>query len=92
MKNKHYSVIEKLPRNGQKCICYGHKTYCCKCDMETADWHEVTFEMNITSYRFKKQIPEDKEESVLESYTVSELWLCDDECHVIAVTHWYEGG
>lgn len=87
-----YEVNHSLPDNGQRVMCFGHKTYCCVEDMdENSDWHEVTFRFNISSYKLKRDIPNDPEESILEKYSLRETW--DAECgegpeHVIGVTKW----
>lgn len=87
-----YSVLKFLPYNGQKCLCFGHMTYCCKEDMDKEpEWHEVTFNFNISTYKLKENFPEDIEDSVLDYYDVHESWdigseFCDG--HVIGVTKW----
>ncbi len=90
--DKIYSVLERLPDNGQKCLCFGHKTYCCKEDMEDEPaWHEANFSLEVTSYRLKKEMPEDVEDTVLDEYTVGESWDCGPEFldgQVIGVTKW----
>ncbi len=91
---KEYSVTERLPDNGQRVLCYGNKTFCCDCDMEKEkDWHEVKFIFNISSYRLKKEIPEDPMATILDTYEVYEGWLFDEDNdgmqeHVIGVTKW----
>lgn len=92
---KEYSVLQKLPNNGQKVQCFGHSTYCCFEDMdEEADWHDVTFEFVLLSYKLKDRIPDDPEESVLELIDHAEYWRIGDEVeygveeHVIGVTKW----
>lgn len=96
-KPKIYNITESLPDNGEKCFCFGHKTFCCVDDMDQEpDWHEVVFSFCINSYTLKKQIPEDPEDSILESYTISEDWeiLGQEDVsyggreHVIGVTKW----
>lgn len=90
MEEKEHSVLKRLPYNGERVMCYGHKTYCCQEDMEDeADWYEVIFELIMCSYKFKEEMPEDPEESVLARYKVSEFWGMDSEpMHVIGVTKW----
>lgn len=92
MEERIFSVLQALPDNGQKVICFGYKTVCCKEDMdEDADWHEATFQMVVSCYRLKETLPVDVEDSVLESYKVCEIWDVDeDPCdgHVIGVTKW----
>lgn len=92
-----YIVTQILPDNREKVMCFGHETFCCKEDMEKeAAWHEVTFEMVISSYGLKKEIPLCPEESILRCYTVTENWNIDyDEQDqdqmgrsVIGVTKW----
>lgn len=89
-----YSITKILPQNGQKVLCFGHKTCCCVEDMEEiADWHEVVFKMSVGEYGLKKIIPEDPEETILESYEVCEIWKVEtDEQpeHIIGVTKWKE--
>lgn len=92
MNEGSYGVLEKLPSNGQKCLCFGYKTYCCKEDMETERaWHEVTFRLEVSSYKLKSQIPLDVEESILEKHTVGEIWDMGPEFmdgHVLGVVAW----
>jgi hypothetical protein len=85
-----YKVTQTLPMNPQKCMAYGYATYCCAEDMdEKPDWHEVTFKIVIRSYKLKNYIPEDIEESILESYRISESWCVDSNgMHLIGVTKW----
>lgn len=90
---EEYSVLVILPDDGQKCLCFGHKTFCCREDMEDSPrWHEVEFKFLISSYKIKKSFPEDIEESILEYAKVVEIWKCLDpeetENHVIGVTVW----
>ena len=94
--NEHdeISILKILPDDGMRCMCFGHLTYCCKLDMEEEpDWHEVIFRFHISSYRIKKEFPENPEDSVLERYIVREFWDADltgndQPCHVIGVTKW----
>jgi len=87
-----YSVLQSLPDHGVKCLCFGHKTYCCKDDMDKEpDWHEVTFSFGVSRYKLKENIPEDPEESILEFCHIVELWNIGPEFHdgkVIGVTKW----
>ncbi len=89
---KIYHINSCLPNNGQKCLCFGHKTYCCSIDMEKIpDWHEVTFSFMISSYKLKEEIPIDPEESILKDYKIVEIWDIGYKCcdgHVIGVTKW----
>lgn len=88
------SVLDCLPANGQRCFCFGYKTFCCKEDMDDSpEWHEVIFTFEISSYRLKKEIPIDIEESIIEEIKVIEFWEIypiseDDNDHVIGVTKW----
>lgn len=92
MNKKIYDVNYILPDDGEKVLCYGHHTLCCKEDMEeTPEWHEVTFSFHISQYILKKKIPDDPEESILESYKVTEQWDCGPKWSdglVIGVTQW----
>ena len=87
-----YLVNENLPDNETRVFCFGHKTYCCVLDMEEQpQWHEVTFRFVMSSYKLKKEIPQDPEESILEKYSILEKW--DATCgegpeHIIGVTKW----
>ena len=88
-----FDVTKRLPDNRQKVLCFGHKTYCCSDDMdENPDWHEVIFEFVISSYRIKKEIPKNPEESMLEEYTMCEQWnsvdLDEQRYHIIGVKKW----
>lgn len=90
-----YSVLQRLPDNGQKVQCYGHSTYCCVEDMEELpDWHDVTFQFVFSSYKLKDRIPNDPEETILEFINHVEYWRIGDkveyglEDHVIGVTKW----
>ena len=91
---KEYSVLQRLPDDGQVVMCFGHKIYCCKEDMdEDAQWHEVKFTMHVWDRKLKKIMPIDPEASVLESYTVKEHWEMVDEAnehpfHILGVTKW----
>lgn len=92
MNDREYLVTHRLPSNDEEVLCYGYKTYCCKEDMdETPDWHEVTFRFKVGSYKLKKEVPEDVEESILECYEVHEAWDCGDysiDGRVIGVSKW----
>lgn len=87
-----YEVIKRLPNNGEIVLAYGYRTDCCALDMETTrDWHETRFLFLTSSYRLKKVVPSDPEESILEDYKGVEMWECiEDEPrgHVIGVTKW----
>lgn len=84
-----YSILERLPDNGQRCLCYGHSTYCCSEDMEELPaWHDVTFRINFSSYSLKQELPEDPEESIFHTYKVRESWDGEEGMHVIGVTKW----
>ena len=92
MIDREWSVLTVLPGSGDRVMCYGYKTYCCALDMEDKrEWHEVTFSIDMSTYKLKKEIPEDPEESVLEYYNAIESWEIGDEFsdgHVIGVTKW----
>jgi hypothetical protein len=92
MKNKIYKVTERLPDQGQKCKCFGYKTLCCQSDMdEIRDWHDVTFNFLISTYKLKNKIPEDPEETILEESSVIEKWECGpnfEDGFIIGVTEW----
>ena len=90
MEQKEYSVLQRLPPNGERVMCYGHETYCCNLDMEEEkDWHEAVFELHISACKFKEAMPEDPEESVIDTCEAYELWQMDHEpMHVIGVTKW----
>jgi hypothetical protein len=89
---REYSVLEWLPNDRERVMCFGHKTYCCIEDMEDEPaWHEVIFRFVMSSYRLKKQMPEDLEESVMQDIRVVESWDMDEgdfDGHVIGVTKW----
>ena len=89
-----YSVAQWLPDDGKRVLAFGHHTLCCKDDMEEkSEWHEVTFSFSVVEYRLKKEIPEDAEESILESYKVNECWDCGTEFldgFLIGVSKWKE--
>ena len=86
---QEWSTLKVLPDHGEKCLCFGHKTYCCKEDMEKdAAWHEVIFKFKISLYKLKDKFPDDVEESILEAYKIYEKWQIDDESFVIGVTKW----
>lgn len=90
---KEYSVLQCLPDSGEKCLAYGHKTFCCKEDMEeNPNWHEVIFEFILDRYKLKKEMPKDIEDSVLEYCHFTEFWKVNDgaetENHLIGVTKW----
>lgn len=87
--NEEHSVLKRLPDNGEKCFCFGHKTYCCVEDMEEMpDWHEVIFKIVISECKIKSKIPEDPEESIFEYAKIKEIWDISDCEHVIGVTKW----
>lgn len=93
--SKEYSVLQRLPDNGKKCMAYGHKTFCCKEDMdEKPDWHNVTFKFIFSKMKLKKEFPEDIEDSILEFCHYVENWGVNDgeepENHLIGVTKWKE--
>jgi hypothetical protein len=88
-----YNVTQWLPDNGEIVLCFGHRTYCCVEDMEIEpDWHEVIFSFDVSSYKIKKELPVDPEESILEFCETVEHWrIADDEEpreHVIGVSKW----
>jgi len=92
MIDKEWSVLTVLPNNGDRCLCYGYKTFCCEQDMDDErEWHEVTFSFHMACYKLKQEIPQDPEESVLESYDAIESWDIGEEFsdgRVIGVTKW----
>lgn len=88
-----YSILKILPDDGEKCLAFGHKTFCCIEDMdEKPDWHEVVFKFVVSSYKIKERLPEDIEDSVLESCKFREIWMVnhDDDLqeHLIGVIKW----
>lgn len=89
-----YQVTQTLPNDGERVMCFGHKTYCCSEDMEEEpDWHEVTFKFVVSEYKLKKEVPKDPEETILEYINSVETWDViafdeDDHWHVIGVTKW----
>lgn len=90
---QEYLVTQCLPNDGQKVLCYGHKTYCCVQDMEDeCAWHEVVFKFTISTYRLKKEVPVDPEETILEEITFVECWdlfpTNQGYGHVIGVSKW----
>src|SRR5271157_973092 len=90
---QEYSVLTCLPADGERCLAYGHKTFCCKEDMEeNADWHDVNFKFVLSSYKIKTYFPEDIEESILEFCEFVEMWYVNDDekpkNHLIGVTKW----
>jgi hypothetical protein len=85
---KIYYACQMLPDSDSKVLCYGHKTYCCECDMEKEKkWHFATFEMHISSYKLKAGVPP-IDESQIEYAEVRELWHTGNDEHVIGVTKW----
>lgn len=82
----------RLPDDGQRVLCFGHKTFCCKEDMdEDPDWHEVVFRFRVSNYRIRNPLPSDPEDSILSTYEVVEEWDADSDegaAHVIGVTKW----
>lgn len=91
MIDREWSVLKVLPSHGDRCLCYGYKTYCCSLDMEDErDWHEVTFSFEMCTYKLKKELPEYPEETVLEYYNAVESWTIGErgDGHVIGVTKW----
>lgn len=89
--DREYSVLHRLPDHGQRVLCYGHKTYCCKSDMEDEPaWHEATF-IFCVQYVLKKEMPEDVEASIMEDSSAVEIWEITPnqfDGHVIGVTKW----
>lgn len=89
---REFSVLEMLPDDGEVCVCFGHKTFCCKDDMdEMPAWHDVTFRFELSSYKLKEKIPQDPEDSILEFCNFVESWEIGPEFHdghVIGVTKW----
>lgn len=90
---KEYSVTQWIPKDGEKCLAFGHKTFCCSEDMdENPEWHNVTFSFVLSEYKLKKEIPKDPEESILEFCKFVESWKVNDgeepENHLIGVTKW----
>lgn len=85
-----WSVTQILPENEQVVMAYGHETICCSEDMDKeADWHMVKFRLHVSSYKLKKEMPFDIEESILETYQVTEEWEgIDDGTHLIGVSKW----
>lgn len=87
-----HSIVTCIPDDGQKVLCFGHKTCCCVEDMEEIpQWHEVIFKMNICEYKLKKEIPIDPEETILDCYSVREIWKVETDGqpeYIIGVTRW----
>lgn len=90
--NREYNVTQALPDDRKRCLAFGYATYCCELDMdEQPDWHDVTFSIEWSSYKLKKEFPKDPEESILEFCESSEHWrLNEDEPqrHLVGVTKW----
>lgn len=86
------SVLQRLPNQLQKVLCFGHLTVCCEQDMEKErDWHEVTFKFLVSSYRVKDNIPSNPMESLLCAYSVIEQWQVGEgylDGFVVGVTKW----
>lgn len=54
-----------------------------------ADWHLVKFSIEVNTFKLKAVVPEDPEESIMESYTAVECWeLVSEWGHVLGVTKW----
>jgi hypothetical protein len=89
---KEYSVTQILPDDRQRVLCFGYLTHCCVIDMDKEpDWHEVTFRFDISFYKLKHNVPEDPEESILETCGITENWYVGEESldgHVLGVTKW----
>lgn len=87
-----YDVTKSLPNNGERVLAYGFRTFCCAEDKEDErEWHEVVFSFQISSYKIKKEIPLEIEETILEMCECYENWEFDDEepfDHLIGVTKW----
>jgi len=90
--NQEYSSLEGLPENGEKCLCFGYKTFTFTDETdENPDWHEVIFKYHI-SYKLHTEFPEDIQSSLLAYYEVLETWKVivenDRPSHIIGVTKW----
>jgi hypothetical protein len=89
-----YDITRFLPQDGAKVQCYGHATYCCEEDMEADPaWHDVIFNIVISSYTLKKELPKTSEDSIIENAKLQVVWNLIDEkdefyTHVIKVTKW----
>lgn len=92
MIHEECSVNKGLPNDGERVLAYGYRTYCCQFDKEDdREWHEVIFCFRVSSYKIKKDIPEDLEETILEMCECYEHWNFDDKKpfdHLIGVTKW----
>jgi hypothetical protein len=92
--DKEFSVLERLPNDGENCLAYGYKTFCCQEDMEkNPEWHNVTFQFVFSEYKLKKHIPKNLDESILEFCNYRENWKPNDDdedfpSHLIGVTKW----
>ena len=90
-----YSVLQRLPDPNQKVMAFGHRTFCCSCDMEKEpNWHECVFSFQVSSYKLKREIPHDLEDTILERISCYERWELSSkgedqiEDHLIGVTKW----
>lgn len=90
MTEREYCVTQWLPNDGEKVLCFGHKTFCCTEDMDQEPaWHEVTFKLIVSWYKLKKEIPNDPEESIILEHSIFEQWKIEHEgTHIIGVTKW----
>lgn len=91
--SREYLVTENLPGRGELVECFGHRTFCCSCDMEAEPrWHRVVFDLIFHSMKIKAKVPEDPEESILEYCNFIERWDVEDpeepRDRVIGVTKW----
>jgi hypothetical protein len=44
-------VLDELPKEGEKVLCYGNKTICCEIDMQEAAEHEATYHLVESEWR-----------------------------------------
>jgi hypothetical protein len=57
MNDEVFSITEMLPDNGERVLCFGHLTFCCKEDMEEIpEWHEVTFSCKFDTSTIKWEV------------------------------------
>ena len=91
---EEYDVVKRLPNDKQKVLCFGHRTYCCKEDMEkAAAWHVAIFSVIISSFKIRQRPETDIEASLICDAKLLDKWEIEGEDEelrerVIGVTKW----
>ena len=82
--NEWRYVLDRLPKDGEKVLCYGNKTICCELDMEEAAEHNAIFRIKESSWKER----ENGDRYDIKTYPSFDLDPQDELYHLIFVSRW----